>query len=135
MNIQDLLGIGNRRNKFTNPRSSTASINFTISSQQSAAERPSIEPGMRRSEIDRVLNENLKFQLKEAHNRIQEQRRQERQRPPRRVTGSLRVSNTDSIRRARQVRSRLIAKLQEVAGSDMHERARGATAMDIKLQI
>jgi hypothetical protein len=45
------------------------------------------------------------------------------------------LSNTDSVARARAVRARLVAKLSEVYASDMDKRARGASAMDIKLQI
>ncbi|MCL2357511.1 MAG: hypothetical protein FWC70_10245 [Defluviitaleaceae bacterium] len=90
----------------------------------------------KKSELRRKLDENLNFRLKEAHNRVQEERReQQRRRPARRRTGSVRLSNTDSVGRARRVRAQLVSKLQEVYGSDASDRNRGAMAMDIKLQI
>jgi hypothetical protein len=127
MTIQGLASIVKNRNRFANfgnnTANRTASIDFT-------------NPNTTRRDIETALNDNLTFQLKEAHNRIQQQQReQQRRRSPRRQTGSLRLSNTDSIGRARQVRARLLAKLQEVYGSDMEERSKGATAMDIQLQI
>jgi hypothetical protein len=121
---------GNRRDMFGNAQVSTGSVNF-------GANAP-LRPGQARRELRRSLEESQNHMLKEAHNRIQEQQReqraQQRRQQPRR-TGSVRLSNTDSIGRAHQVRARLLAKLQEVHGSDMEERARGAAAMDIKLQI
>ncbi|MCL1844930.1 MAG: hypothetical protein FWF77_03405 [Defluviitaleaceae bacterium] len=87
-------------------------------------------------DIRRKLEENLNHRIKDAHSRVEQERReQQRRRPPRRQTGSVRLSNTDSIGRARRVRARLVAKLQEVYGSDSDGRSRGTMAMDIKLQI
>lgn len=92
------------------------------------------EKGITKRDLERARSENLTARLKEAHNRVQQENR-ERRPPPRRQTGAVRLSNTDSIGRARRVRARLLAKLQEVYGSDMETRSRGAVAMDIKLQI
>jgi hypothetical protein len=123
MTIQGLAGIMKNRNRFGAAQNRTAAINFT-------------DPKTTKRDIEKALNDNLVFQLKDAHNRIQQQQREQKKRtPPRRQAGSVRLSNTDSMGRARQVRARLVAKLQEVYGSGMHERAKGATAMDIKLQI
>ncbi|MCL1877869.1 MAG: hypothetical protein FWF80_03355 [Defluviitaleaceae bacterium] len=92
--------------------------------------------GVTRRELKRSLEENLNFRLKEAHNRVEQERReQQRRRPPRRRQGAVRLSNTDSMGRARRVRAQLVAKLQEVYGSDADGRSRSAMAMDIKLQI
>ena len=91
-------------------------------------------PGKQRREISKALNENLKNQLTEAHEKVREQQKKQRQKPKRR-TGVTRLSNTDSMRKARQIRAQLVAKLSEVYGSDMDERSRGVNALDIKLQI
>jgi hypothetical protein len=87
-----------------------------------------------RREMRRALEENLNNQIQEAHERVREQQREKRKQRPRK-TGSERLSNTDTMRRARQVRARLVAKLSEVYGTDMELRARDASAMDIKMQI
>jgi hypothetical protein len=124
MIIQSLMGFGNRRDGAGNAR-----VNFGDAHMR---------PGQARRELRRSLEESQNNMLKEAHNRIQEQAREQRdqqRRRQRRRTGAVRVSNTDSVGRAMQVRARLLAKLQEVHGSDMEERSRGAAAMDIKLQI
>ena len=86
-------------------------------------------PGMNARE----LQEHQNNQIMEAHARVREQQQQRRR--PRRQQGSVRLSNTDSLGRAFQIRARLLAKLKEVAGSDMDQRARGATKMDIQLQL
>jgi hypothetical protein len=119
MTIQGFVNSAIKRDRFGNFQSNTASFNFADKSS---------------SEIKTALRENVNFQLHEAHSRIQQQQR-ERRRAPRRQQGSVRLSNTDTLARARQVRARLLSKLQEVYGSDMDERARGGAAMDIQLQI
>jgi len=126
MTIQGFFNIANKRDKFGNFKNNTASVNFT---------NPNQTPSQMRREITRTLHENQNNMLFEAHNRIQQQQREQRKRTPRRQQGSVRLSNADSMGRARQVRARLLAKLQEVYGSDMDERSKGATAMDIQLQI
>ena len=86
-------------------------------------------------EINRKLRETKNRRIKEAHARLEEERRaRKRQQRPRR-TGVARLSNTDTIARAKQVRARLLAKLKEGTGSDMCPRAREVFAADIKLQI
>jgi len=135
MLIQTLLGTTNKRN------SGNAGLDTSILAAATAPVVPA-DPtppevsgeGDKERELARLLNENLNHQIKEAHARVQQQQR-ERRRPPRRQTGSVRLSNTDSIGHARRIRARLLAKLQEVYGSDMQSRSRGAAAMDIKLQI
>ncbi|MCL2456581.1 MAG: hypothetical protein FWD19_03435 [Defluviitaleaceae bacterium] len=98
------------------------------------AGKDSSSPAKTRREINKSLNENLKNQLAEAHEKVREQQKKQRQQPKRR-TGVTRLSNTDSMRKARQIRAQLVAKLSEVYGSDMDERSRGVSALDIKLQI
>ena len=87
-----------------------------------------------RRELARQLRENRNNQLLEAHARVQEQREQERRRR-RPKQGVTRLSNIDSIGRAQQIRSRLLAKLTEIAGSDLEPRARDALIADIKMQL
>jgi hypothetical protein len=98
------------------------------------AGKNSSSPAKTRREIKKSLNENLKTQLTEAHEKIREQQRKQRQQPKRR-TGVTRLSNTDSMRRAGQIRAQLVAKLTEVYGSDMDSRSREVSAVDIKMQI
>ncbi|MCL2223766.1 MAG: hypothetical protein FWB96_02225 [Defluviitaleaceae bacterium] len=122
MIIQAPTGLTNRRDRSNGAQNATAAFNF-------------VAPGENSRDIARRLQENQNNMLKEAHNRIQEQQQeQRRQRRPRRQ-GSVRLSNTDSLGRAHQIRARLQAKLAEIHGSDMEERSRSATAMDIKLKI
>jgi hypothetical protein len=92
-------------------------------------------PSDKRRAIDRALEKNKYTMLQEANERVKQKQKEQRKRSPKKQTGAVRLSNTDSIGRARQVRARLLAKLQEVYGSDMDERSRGASAMDIQLQI
>jgi len=101
----------------------TAAVNFAFTS------------GTKR-EVARSLTEDRNRLLKEEQSRIQEEQqeqRRNRQRPRR--TGNLRLSNTDSLGRAFQVRSRLAAKLMEIQGSGMEPGMRDSTIMDIKLQL
>lgn len=107
--------------KFGVMQNETAAVNFTT-------------PGQERREIARQLRENQNNMLQEAHERVQQQQGEQRRRRPRRQ-GSIRLSNTDSLGRAFKVRARLIAKLQEVAGGDMEDRAQGAMKMDIQMQL
>ena len=86
-------------------------------------------------EINRKLRDTKNRRIKEAHARLEEERRaRRRQHRPRRI-GVARLSNTDTIQRAMQVRARLLAKLKEGFDSDMCPRAREVFAADIKLQI
>ena len=86
-------------------------------------------------EINRKLRDKKNRRIKEAHARLEEERRaRRRQQRPRRV-GVARLSNTDTIARAKQVRAALLAKLKEGMASDMEPRARDIFAADIKLQI
>ena len=86
-------------------------------------------------EINRKLRDTKNRRIKEAHARLEEERRaRRRQHRPRRV-GVARLSNADTIQRAMQVRARLLAKLKEGFDSDMCPRAREVFAADIKLQI
>lgn len=85
-------------------------------------------------EINRLLRERKNNRIKEAHARLEEQRRANRRHRPRRV-GVARLTNADTIQRANQVRGQLLAKLQEAFASDMEPRARDVFAADIKLQL
>ena len=85
-------------------------------------------------EINRQLREQKNNRIKEAHARLEEQRRAQRRHRPRRV-GVARLSNHDTIQRANQVRGQLLAKLQEAFSGDMEPRAREIFAADIKMQL
>ena len=85
-------------------------------------------------EINRKLREQKNNRIKEAHRRLDEKRKAARRAQPRRV-GVARLSNTDTIARANQIRARLLAKLKEAFASDMEPRARDVFAADIKLRI
>ena len=86
-------------------------------------------------EINRKLRDKKNRRIKEAHARLEEERRARRRQQRPRRTGVARLSNTDTIQRAMQVRARLLAKLKEGFDSDMCPRARDVFAADIKLQI
>lgn len=87
-----------------------------------------------RRDLFRALRENRDNMIVEEHARLQEERAGQ-QRNRRRRTGVVRLSNVDSISRAHQIRQRLLAKLSEVAGSEMEPRARDAVMADIKMQL
>jgi len=72
--------------------------------------------------------------LMEAHNRASAAAR-ERNRAPRRRTGVVGLSNTDTLRRAMEIRRRLMAKLQEVGGSDAEGRTRDTMLATVKMQL
>lgn len=124
MTIKWHANLAGKRDRF-GAQNTTAAPNFTNFTT----------PGQLRREISRRLEENRNNMLQEAHERIRKQQDEQRRRRPRRQQGSVRLSNRDSLGRAFQIRARLLAKLKEVAGSDMEERARGATKMDIQLQL
>ena len=86
-------------------------------------------------EINRKLRDKKNRRIKEAHARLEEERRARRKQQRPRRAGVARLSNTDTIQRAMQVRAALLAKLKEAFGSDMEQRAREVFAADIKLQI
>ncbi|MCL2388136.1 MAG: hypothetical protein FWC89_11415 [Defluviitaleaceae bacterium] len=128
MTIKNLLGLpnNNKKDKFGNPAATTTTQPLQAESLI----------GESRAEIARILEQNRNNQLKEANERIrQEQQEQRRRSRRRRQTGSVRLSNTDSVGRAQQVRGRLRAKLAEVYGSDMDPRTRQTAAADIKMQL
>jgi len=87
-----------------------------------------------RREISAALRDNKERMIVEAHANLERKRKEER-RNTRRRTGAVSLSNTDSIQRAMQVRSRLLSKLSEAAGSDMDPRTRDALLADIQLQL
>lgn len=87
-----------------------------------------------RQEIKRILTDRKHRLLRDEHRRLEEERKARQKRRPRR-TGVARVSNTDTIQSAMQVRARLLAKLKEGAGSDMDPMARDVFVADIQLQI
>ena len=92
--------------------------------------------GVRRRDIQSALRTTRDNQLVEANERVQrEAREQRRNRNRRRQTGNVSISNTDSVGRAVQVRGRLLAKIAEIAGSDLSPRQRDAAIADIKRQI
>jgi len=73
--------------------------------------------------------------LKEAHNRAQQQAQARRRNNTPRV-GSVRLSNTDSLRTALGLRRRVLAKLAEVASAvDVEPRTRDAMVATVKMQL
>jgi len=116
-------GITGRREKFANGGAKVSAGTFILS-------------GENKREIAKKLRDNQNTMLLEANERIKEQQREQRKRrrPPRRE-GSVRLSNTDSLAKAHQIRSRLLAKLMEVHGSDLDTKSKGASAIDIKLKL
>ena len=75
-------------------------------------------------------------QLAEAHNRANERthaNRTQRRRPP--VTGSTRLSNTDSIGRANRIRQRLKSKLSEIMSSSLDEDVKKSLARNVQTQL
>ena len=77
---------------------------------------------------------NLTAQLFEAHNNAHRQAQQQRRPRPR--TGTVRLSNTDSIRTALAMRRRVLAKLSEVAAAtDVEPRIRDTMMATVKLNL
>ncbi|MCL2203536.1 MAG: hypothetical protein FWB88_06325 [Defluviitaleaceae bacterium] len=73
-------------------------------------------------------------QLFEAHNAAQ--KNAQNQRRPRPKTGTVRLSNTDSLRTAMAMRRRVLAKLGEVAAAvDVEKRIRDAMVATVKMQL
>ena len=81
------------------------------------------------------LNGPKTAKLAEAHNRANEQHMQSRRRrrPP--VTGSVRLSNTDSIGRANRIRQRLRSKMGEIMSSSLEDDVKKALARTVQLQL
>ena len=88
-----------------------------------------------RSEINRKLAENRNNMLMEAHSRLEEKRKAAVKKQKPRRTGVSKLSNTDTIQRANQVRAKLLAKLSEAHASDMDPRAKNVFTADIMMQI
>jgi len=122
MNIKTPTGLTNRREKFGGMQSSTASVD-------------SIFAGGNKRDIAKRIQENQNTMLHEANERIKQQQREQRKKRRPRREGAVRLSNTDTLAMAHQIRSRLMAKLMEIHGSDMDTKSKGASAMDIKLKI
>ena len=74
-------------------------------------------------------------QLAEAHNRAHENSMRNRQRRTRRRQGTVRLSNTDSLSRARRIRQQLVNKISEVMSSNMEQESRMAAARAIQTQL
>ena len=127
MIVQNPFGITNKRIFAQNK---TAAMQFTTTKSTSSAAASETKGLDARS-----LREHQDNLLKEAHERVRQQQQAQRRRRPRRQQGSVRLSNTDSIGRAMQIRTRLLAKLNEVASGDMDDRTSNAVKMDIKLQL
>ena len=74
-------------------------------------------------------------QLIEAHNQAQ-QAQQKKQRANRPRVGTVRLSNTDTLRTALSMRRKVMAKLAEVAAAtDVEPRTRDAMLATVKMQI
>jgi len=73
----------------------------------------------------------------EAHERLRQQRQEQDRdrRSRRRRTGSVRLSNADTVARAQKIRGQLQGKLSEIMSSDMDDRAKKALAIEIQTQI
>jgi len=90
--------------------------------------------GKSRREINRTLTERKNSQLFQMHNDAQ-RKQQEQRRTRRRQTGVVRLSNMDTISRAKEMRGRLLSKISEIAGSDLEPRARDTKLADIQLLL
>jgi len=138
MNVNTPTGFGNRRD-----RNGSMNIIFSATGQSGvsfgSANDGSVVfnlAGQSTREINRALRENQNRNLFEAHDEIrQRQQDEQRRRSRRRRTGAARLSNTDSISRAHQIRARLLAKIQEIAASEMDQRSRDRMITDIQMQI
>ena len=75
--------------------------------------------------------------LAEAHNRANEQAQANRRRRSnvRPATGSVRLSNTDSLGRANRIRQRLRAKIGEIMSSNVDEGTKKALARNVQMQL
>ena len=76
----------------------------------------------------RVANDKL---LINAHNKAKEKDKK----PSTKKSGSVIISNTDTVTSCARIRSRLLAKLQEIFDSDLDEKAKMSLARDIMMQI
>jgi hypothetical protein len=73
-------------------------------------------------------------QLFEAHNRAQQNTQKNRRAKPK--TGTVRLSNTDTLRTAMAMRRRVLAKLAEVAAAvDVDKRTRDVLMANVKMQL
>lgn len=86
-------------------------------------------------ELNRTLRENTNNMIVDAHNTARARRQEQRSsgRQPR--VGSVRLSNTDTPARAQQIRSQLLAKLNEIFDSDLDDRAKQALAAEIQMHL
>jgi len=90
-----------------------------------------------RRDIARTLRGVKNDRIFEAHERLRQQRQEQdrERRSRRRRTGSVRLSNADSVARAQKIRGQLQGKLSEVMSSDMDDRSKKALAIEIQTQI
>jgi len=86
-------------------------------------------------QITRSLNDRRDSLLIEAHERARREQQEQQRRSRRRRTGAVRLSNMDTVTRAKEVRGRLMAKIREIAGSDMEPRARDARIAEVQKLI
>ncbi|MCL2398127.1 MAG: hypothetical protein FWC91_00100 [Defluviitaleaceae bacterium] len=101
--------------------------------QQIANQTQSLQIG---DETHGVITRDEKTRLlKDAHNRANENHQNNRRRRRQPQRGSIRLSNTDSLSRANQVRSRLRAKMSEVMSSSLGTSERKALARSVQMQI
>lgn len=78
---------------------------------------------------------NKTAKLFEAHNKVQQQQ-QAKTRSNRPHTGTVRLSNTDTLRTALAIRQRLLSKLAEVSSVvDVDRRTRDAMVATVKMQL
>lgn len=88
-----------------------------------------------RREFDVRMRDNKTAMLTDAHNRANEraQQNRRRRRPP--VQGATRLSNTDSIGRAKRIRQRLRAKIGEIMSSNIDENVKRTLARTVQMQL
>ena len=109
-------------------------INWLAGNKNAGLPSASDFAGASRRDINRALRDNKNNRILEEHERLRQKRReQQRNRRPR--TGVVRLSNTDSIARAMEIRSRLMAKIQEITASEMDPRARDALIAEVQRML
>ena len=93
--------------------------------------------GIAVNSADSGIQNNLTARLADAHNRANEnaQRNRRRRTSGRRVTGSVRLSNTDSLGRANRIRQRLRAKVNEIMSSTVEPEIRESLARSVQMQL
>jgi hypothetical protein len=83
--------------------------------------------------LNKVKEDSNKFMV-EAFKKAQEKSKENRKKSQKK-TGTVSLSNADSVSGAMRIRSRLYAKLDEIFASDINQKAKMTMAKDVLLQI